>query len=370
MKFLVAPNAFKETLTALEAAQEISSLILEYFPKAEIIQQPIADGGDGTCELLIDSLGFEKVYQLTLNPIGQPILGFFGWDKRQKRAFLDVSTASGIGLLGSGQKKPDLASTYGTGLLIQSAIEMGAEEILVGLGGSATVDLGTGILSSLGVLFLDQNGREIPAFSPDFLKKISHIQLIPNLPKVNFTLLCDVKNPLLGESGAVKVFGPQKGIEASKLEVFEYQIERVHELMRKKKKVSWEDQQGFGAAGGIAAGLDCFYPIQIKFGAEYFFELVGIQKLVENADWIITGEGKYDSQSNQGKGCFELLKLAKTKGKKIALVTSGNEAQNAGFDLVIKLPSLDFSRAGFKEKALNNFQSVLKEELKRGAFRV
>ena len=365
MRFLVAPNAFKETLTAQEAAQETSSLILEYFPNAEVIQQPIADGGDGTCELLIDSLGFEKVYQLTLNPIGQPVLGFFGWDEKKKRAFLDVSTASGIGLLTTEQKKPDLTSTYGTGLLIQSAIEMGAEEILLGLGGSATVDLGTGILSSLGVLFLDQNGREIPSFSPDFLKKISHIQLSPNLPKVKFTLLCDVKNPLLGEAGAVKVFGPQKGIEVFELEEFEYHIQRVHGLMRKKKKVSWEDQEGFGAAGGIAAGLDCFFPIQIKFGAEYFFELVGIQESVQKSDWIITGEGKYDSQSNQGKGCFELLKLAQAENKKIALITSGDEAKNEGFDLVLELPPLDFSKPGFKEKALENFQKIVRDTFER-----
>ncbi|WP_035467964.1 glycerate kinase [Algoriphagus mannitolivorans] len=368
MRFLVAPNAFKETLTAQEAAREISSLILEAYPKAEVLQQPIADGGDGTCELLIDSLGFEKIYHPTLNPIGRPILGFYGWDKETKRAFLDVSTASGIGLLSSDQKIPDLTSTYGTGILIQSAIQRGAKEILLGLGGSATVDLGVGILSALGVFFLDKNGREIPAFSPGYLKRISHVQLSPQIPKVRFTLLCDVKNPLLGELGAVKVFGPQKGIQVEKLLDFEQQIQRVHELLIKKKKSSWSDQPGFGAAGGIAAGLDCFFPTQIKFGAEYFFELVGIKESVEKADWIITGEGKYDSQSNQGKGCFELLKLTKASNKKIVLITSGKEALQEGFDRVLELPPLDFTKSDFRLKALSNFQKVIQGSLKGNIF--
>lgn len=361
MNFLVAPNAFKETLTAQEAALEISDLIVEFFPKAEVVKKPIADGGDGTCDLLIESLGFEKINQFTLNPIGQPVLGFYGWDKAKKRAFLDVSTASGLSLLSEDQKSPSLTSTYGTGILILAAVRKGAKEIILGLGGSATVDLGVGMLSALGVHFLDQNGREIPAFSPEFLKRIAHVQVSPNLPKVRFTLLCDVKNPLLGETGAVRVFGPQKGINADFLMEFENQVKRVNELLVKKKKRVWKDKPGFGAAGGIAAGLDCFFPTRIEFGAKYFFELVGLEDLIAKADWIITGEGKYDHQSDQGKGCYELLKLAKAYGKKIALISSGKEAENAGFDLIIELPSLDFNKSDFKKEAQINFRKAIRD---------
>lgn len=368
MKFLVAPNAFKETLTAQEAAREISTIILRHIQDAEIIQQPIADGGDGTCELIIDSVGFEKVFQLTLNPIGQPVVGFFGLDRNTSRAFLDVSTASGLGLLSNRQKVPDLASTYGTGVLIQSAIQSGAKEIFLGLGGSATVDLGTGILSALGILFLDQSGREIPVFSPGYLERIAHVQVSPKLPKVKFTLMCDVKNPLLGEMGAVRIFGPQKGIKAENLGDYENQIQRVQKLLAKKKKETWKDLAGFGAAGGIASGLDCFFPTQIEFGAQYFFELVGLKKYVEKVDWIITGEGKYDTQSHQGKGCFELLKLAKEYGKKIALITSGNEAAGEGFDLILKLPPVDLGRPDFKETALENFRKTLLKALAANCF--
>lgn len=368
MKFLVAPNAFKGTLTAQVAASEISKVIKEYYPKAIIKNQPIADGGDGTCSLLIESLGLEKIYSLTLNPIGQPVLGYFGWDETNKRAFLDVSTASGIGLLKPEQLQPDLTSTFGTGLLIKRAIEMGAEEVLLGLGGSATVDLGIGILQALGVLFLDNKGREIIPFSPGFMSRVFHIQLTPNLAEIKFTLLCDVKNPLLGENGAVKVFGPQKGIKPVNLEGFENELSRVLNLLIKKRNHVWEEKDGFGAAGGIAAGLSFFFPTKIEFGAAYYFELVGLKDLMEGVDWVITGEGKYDSQSSQGKACFELLNLSKRLNIKTALITSGNEARGEGFDLIIELPPIDFKDQYFKTIAEENFRQVLKSAIESNLF--
>lgn len=367
MKFLIAPNAFKGTIAAAEAAKIINEVIGK-LPNTGTLVQPIADGGDGTCGLLIDSMNLEKIPVWTLNAIGQPQLGYFGWDGKQKKAYLDVSIASGIGTLESFQKDPYTTSTFGTGLLIRSAIDFGAEEIVLGLGGSATIDMGTGILYALGVLFLDENGRELPVFSGRFLEKFKHIQLGTSIPKIKFTLLCDVRNPFFGDKGAVSVFGPQKGLDKEQLLDFEDSCKTVLSRLIKKTKREWQDSPGFGAAGGIALGLQFFFPTEIKFGAAYFFDLVEMKNKIELSDWIITGEGQYDSQSDQGKASFELLQLAKLAGKKIALVTSGNGGRESGFDLVLELPPLDFSKSDYKEKACQNLVRLLEKAVFEGDF--
>ena len=361
MKFLIAPNAFKGTIPADEAAEIIGAIIREQIPNSEIVLQPIADGGDGTCALLIDSLQLKSVSLLSLDPIGSPISCIMGWDQETQKAYFDVSTASGIGVLEEVQKQAHLTSTYGTGILIQKALELGAKEIILGLGGSATVDMGLGILQALGFVFLDQNGREVVPFSPDFISKIHHIQRPIRLPNIKFTVLCDVRNLFFGSDGAIPVFGPQKGLHSDQLADFELQCRRVLALLLKKSKSDWEDREGFGAAGGIAMGLSLFFHTEIQFGSTYFFEQVGLEEKVNQADWIVTGEGRYDSQSNQGKACFELLQLAKSSGKKIALITSGEEAISAGFDSVLKLPDLDFSKSGLKEKARENLHRLIVE---------
>ncbi|RIW14600.1 glycerate kinase [Algoriphagus lacus] len=358
MRFLVAPNAFKGTIPADEAAEIISDVLVRS-THHNCLLQPVADGGDGTCALLIESLGLESVSIPVLNAIGVPVQGFFGWDPESKKAFIDVSTASGLGALLDYQKDPYTTSTFGTGLLIKKAIEFGAEEIVLGLGGSATVDMGTGILNALGVLFLDETGRELPVFSPGFLSKIKHVQKSLSLPKIRFTCLCDVKNPFFGAEGAVKVFGPQKGLKLDQLDPFEKDCELLLELFRKKVKRDWHDLPGFGAAGGIALGLDFFFKTQIKFGADYFFDLVDMRNKVNQSDWIITGEGQYDTQSNQGKASYQLLKLAKEQGKKIALITAGEGGRKAGFDLVLELPPLEFSSKDFKKKARENLHGLI-----------
>jgi len=365
MRYLIAPNAFKGTLTAEEAAQLIADSLSRQ-PGSECLLQPVADGGDGTCALLIDSLGLEKIPVMSLNAVGQPIQGYFGWDAILKKAYLDLATASGIGVLETHQKNPAITSTYGTGILIQEALERGAEEIVLGLGGSATIDMGTGILAALGFLFLDENGREIPMFSPGFLDKVKHIQRTPRTPKIKITCLCDVRNPFLGSNGAVAVFGPQKGLEDGQVKSFAKSCEQVLGLMIKRSKGAWADQPGFGAAGGVAMGLQFFFETEIKFGATHFFELVQIGEKLRQSDWIITGEGQYDSQSSEGKASFELLKLAKENNKKIALITSGKGGSGAGFDLVLQLPALDFSSPDFRQMAQHNLLRLVEEAILDG----
>lgn len=362
MKVLISPNAFKGTLTAREAGEIIDSFLKESFSGIETKVIPIADGGDGTCELLAKALGLKHISGWTLDPYGRPVIGRFGFDSSSKKAFIDVSTASGIGLIGNEAKNPFVASTYGTGILIKKAFYERAEEIILGLGGSATIDLGIGILAALGVNFLDENGREITPFSPEYINRICHIQRPPNLPKIRFTFLCDVKNPFLGANGAISVFGPQKGLREQEIDLYEKICQKVIQMIYSKMKKPFLDQQGFGAAGGIALGLSVFFSSEIKFGSSYFFEKIKVEEEIKWSDLIITGEGKYDSQSNEGKACFELLQLAKKNKKKAILITSGKEAFQAGFDKVIVLPELNFNDSDYKSKARKNLLGLLKSE--------
>jgi glycerate kinase len=368
MRFLIAPNAFKGTLTASEAAHLMQEVIAQEIPSATCLMQPLADGGDGTCELLISSLKLEKVSCWSLNAVGQPILGFFGWEAHTQTAYLDVSTCSGIAQLTNYHKNPSLASTYGTGLLIREALAKGAKHLVLGLGGSASIDLGAGILQALGFLFLDQDGRELPAFSPDFLKRCRHIQRPLRLSDISFTCLCDVRNPFFGPMGAVRTFGPQKGLREEEVEAAEISTTDFVDLLLRKSPSPILDKACFGAAGGIAFGLSQFFNCQLEFGAPYFFDRVNLEEKVAQAEWIITGEGQYDRQSEEGKGCFELKQLAHKHSKKIGLISSGKEGLTSGFDAVLELPVLDFSHPDYKKKAREQFHGLFRESISNGLF--
>lgn len=359
MNLLIAPNAFKGTIEADEAAEIIGSAILEKMPDAILTVCPIADGGDGTCSLIGKALKLEQVFEIALDPLGRPIQGFYFLDPGQKTAYLDVSTVSGIKSLKPYERNPWITSTFGTGELIKKAADAGTEHIILGLGGSATVDLGIGILRGLGFLFLDEKGREIPVFSEGFISKIQFIQSPIPKPNLKFTCLCDVNNHFFGPSGAIPVFGPQKGLKKEDLEKFENDCSKALELMANKSGKQLADRESFGAAGGIAFGLTFFFPVEIQMGAKWFFEKISIESKIKSADIIITGEGKYDSQSASGKGSFELLQLARKHGKKTTLITSGDVGKESGFDQVILLPELDFGESGFKIKARKNLKKAI-----------
>ncbi|MFO7826964.1 MAG: glycerate kinase [Cyclobacterium sp.] len=359
MKWLVAPNAFKGTLLAEEAAAIIEREILKMSSEDQVDTCPIADGGDGTCFLLTEQLGLEKIPAMVCGPLGRPIEGFFGYDRDTQTAYLDVSTVSGIKWLSENEKDPWIASTYGTGELIQKAVTKGAKNIILGLGGSASIDMGTGILHALGVQFLDKKGRELTRFSPGFLEKIGHIQLNGKLPELSFTCLCDVSNTFFGPAGAIPVFGPQKGLLPGDHQKFLEAGQHLFTLLQKKCKWKLDDQACFGAAGGIALGLSAFFPTEMVQGARYFFEKTRLEERMSTADRIITGEGKFDTQSAHGKGSFELLQLAKKMGKPVWLISSGKEGEQVGFEKVLQLPDLDFHSPKLVDRAKENLKATI-----------
>jgi glycerate kinase len=359
MKVLIAPNAFKGTIEAEKAAMIIRDALIEHRPDAGCDLCPIADGGDGTCDLLAKQLHLQQHHFCALDATGKPTLGHIFLNESQSVAYLDVSTVSGIKGLKPHEKNALLTSTYGTGELIRQAADLGVKRIVLGLGGSATVDMGTGILRALGFLFLDEKGREISQFSPSFLSRIAHIQRPVRLPALEFICLCDVRNNFFGEKGAIPVFGPQKGLKAEDLALYESDAKRVFELLQKKSSFNLTDRAGFGAAGGIALGLSAFFPVDIEEGARFFFEQVGMKEKIGSADYVITGEGRFDSQSAEGKGSYELLQLAKRNGKKAVLITSGEEGRESGFDHIIQLPDLQWNSPQLKQEAERNLFSAV-----------
>jgi glycerate 2-kinase len=359
MNFLIAPNAFKGTIEADEAAVIIGDVLAKKYPDANIELCPIADGGDGTCFLLGKALGLPQVDLYTLDPLGRPVRGFYFLDQSNNTAYLDVSTVSGIKYLKTYEKNPWIASTFGTGELIKNATERGAKHIVLGLGGSATVDLGLGILRGLGYLFLDENGREIPVFSDMLFRKIRFIQSPVQRYPIQFTCLCDVNNYFFGVKGAIPVFGPQKGLTKAEFQEFEKSCSQVLNLLYRKSGKEILDKPGYGAAGGIAFGLSFFFPVGIQMGAQWFFKQVEMEEKIQKADIIITGEGRYDSQSAGGKGSYELLQIGKKHGKKAVLITSGEGGKDAGFDEVLIMPDLNFEQKDFKVQAKNNLITCL-----------
>jgi len=339
MNILVAPNAFKGTMTAVEAAKIIREAICQIYPEIKFIMCPIADGGDGTSFLLAKILDLPMTYLMALDALGRPIQGYYAMSKEGTSALMDVSTVSGIQHLKKEERDPLCTTTYGTGEIIAEAVSRGASEIVLGLGGTASIDMGIGILRGLGYLFLDEYGREIPMFSPDYLAKIRHIQRPIKKFSLQFKLLCDVHNPFFGKGGAIPVFGPQKGLKEGQVNTLLDASSSIFKLLQSKTNNELEDQPGFGAAGGIAVGLSAFYDTELINGSDYFFDKVEMSRQVRWADLIITGEGKYDSQSAEGKGSFKLMQLARECQKKIFLITAGDDA-GEGFDEVVYLPPL------------------------------
>ncbi|MFD2034541.1 glycerate kinase [Belliella marina] len=361
MKILIAPNAFKGTMEAHVAATIIKDTLLGCDRNLMTELCPIADGGDGTCFLLGQALGLRQTQLYALDAIGRPRLGYYFMDPAQSTAYLDISTVSGIKFLKPHEINPWIANSYGTGELVKDAISHGAKHIILGLGGSASIDLGVGILRALGYLFLDGKGRELSMFSENLLAKIKHIQAPIEKRALKFTILCDVENPFFGERGAIPVFGPQKGLDAGLHGEFLEQCENLIQILGKKSAGEIEDRPGFGAAGGVAFGLAHFFPVAIEMGSKWFFDKTEIQNKIQSADLIITGEGRYDSQSAGGKGSYELLQLAKKHQKKTILITSGKEGRQDGFDRVMTLPELDFSQPDFRGIAEKNLKEITRE---------
>ncbi|MCA0991577.1 glycerate kinase [Pseudalkalibacillus hwajinpoensis] len=313
MRIVIAPDSFKGSMSSLTAAQAINCGIKEVFPDAETILVPMADGGEGTVEALANILnGQEVTVDGISDPLGRPIRAAYSWVESTSTAIIETASASGLPLLEESELDPDHASTYGTGELIKHALDKKARKIILGLGGSATVDAGTGCFEALGVQFRDQKGERIKANGAT-LAHISTIDLTSldsRLKDVEVVVASDVTNPLLGEEGAISVFGPQKGV--SDITRFEAGMNNYANRVSEKIGMNLENSEGSGAAGGFGFSLLAFLDPIFMSGFSLIAEHSCLKEQMKSSHLVITGEGKLDSQTLYGKVPSGISELAKS----------------------------------------------------------
>ncbi|PLS03368.1 glycerate kinase [Neobacillus cucumis] len=316
MKIVIAPDSFKESLSALEAAESIERGFQRVLPDAEYVKVPMADGGEGTVQSLVDATGGEIISKTVTGPLGEPVDAFFGILGNQTTAVIEMAAASGLHLVPAADRNPLVTTTRGTGELISAALDYGVNHIIIGIGGSATNDGGAGMAKALGARLLDKDGMEIGEGGGALchLASINLSDFDPRLATIKIEVACDVDNPLTGEKGASAIFGPQKGATPEMIEQLDKNLSHYAAIIERDLGKKIEDVSGAGAAGGLGGGLLAFLPSELKRGVDIVIEATGLSHIVKDADLVITGEGKIDGQTIFGKTPIGVAKTAKKYG--------------------------------------------------------
>jgi len=320
MKVVVAMDSFKGSLTSIQVCRIIAESISSAVPGAEIIAKPMADGGEGTAQVLMVANNGQWIKKTVTGPLpDMQIDAGFAWFASEDTGLVEMAAASGLELLLPHQRNPMKTTTYGTGQLIASAINHGAKRVLLAVGGSATVDFGTGAAAALGWKFLDKEGKEVVPCGGELLR-ISKIIPPPQRNQVAMEVLCDVDNPLCGEHGAAKVYAPQKGANEEMVEQLETGLAHIAELVEKQLGCDMKNIAGTGAAGGLSAGAIAFMGARLVSGIEAVISQSRLDEAVAEADWVITGEGKFDRQSLWGKVVSGVVRMATDAGTQVAVL--------------------------------------------------
>jgi glycerate 2-kinase len=312
MKFVLAPDSFKESMTAKNAALAMEKGILSVFPDAECVIVPMADGGEGTVESLVSMTNGKIIKTEVLGPLGEKVIAEYGLLGEGKTAVIEMASASGLELIKPEHRDPLVTTTYGTGELIKHALNKGVSRILIGIGGSATNDGGAGMLQALGVSFKDKNGEELP-FGGGSLNRLDSIDLSGldgRIKMVKIDVACDVTNPLIGKNGASAIFGPQKGATPELVEFLDHNLAHFAEVIKQELGKEIAYLEGAGAAGGLGAGLMAFLNAHLKKGVELVIEYTGLEERVKGADYVFTGEGSIDGQTLFGKTPYGVATIA------------------------------------------------------------
>ena len=318
MKILIAPDKFKGTLDAREVAQNIAKGLRDVLSDADIEIIPMADGGEGTAEAICDARGCSWVQCKAHDPLGREIYARYGWIDREKLAVTEMSEAAGMRRLSESERDPIRATTFGVGEMLLDATKRGANEIVIGLGGSATNDGGFGMAQALGFRFLGAGDREIKrVVELALLERIQRPKGREELKRRRIIAAVDVKNPLLGENGATQVFGPQKGASKSDLDNLERALTRLAGVVATEFGFDYRDEAGAGAAGGLGFGLLSFCDATIRPGFQVVAEAVGLELKMKDVDVVITGEGSLDRQTLEGKTPVGVARLARKFGKPV-----------------------------------------------------
>jgi len=345
LKVVVAPDKFKGSLSAVEAARAMADGVMDAEPGAEVVVSPMADGGEGTVAAIASATGALLKEEEVNGPLPGQIVtarwallrpgAFKGpLGQEEKTAVVEMAQASGLWLVPPEERDPFETTTLGTGQLIKAAIDAGYRRVIVGIGGSATVDGGTGMASALGFRFLGDDGREVPpgGGSLELISSIDSSGKDSRLSGTELLVACDVDNPLVGDDGAARVYGPQKGATPRQVSTLERGLERLGGLIEEQLGVEVLELPGAGAAGGLGAGLVAFCGARITSGVELVAELTGLREKIEGADLVLTGEGSFDRQSAHGKAPAGVALIAREMGVP-AVILAGRIEEEADADL-------------------------------------
>lgn len=318
MRVFVAIDSFKGSLTSLQAGNAVKEAVLQADSQAEVRVHPIADGGEGTVEAVCTAMNGVLTDVTVTGPLGAPVQAQYGI-LPGNIAVIEMSAAAGITLIPAELRNPMKTTTFGVGELIKDAISRGCRHFIVGIGGSATNDGGVGMLSALGFRFLDEKGQQIPfgAAGLEKLVAISTKDAMPQLQECSFRVACDVTNPLCGENGCSAVYGPQKGADENMVRTMDAYLENYADLAAKVSEKADKNYPGAGAAGGLGFAFQGFLNATLESGIQIILEETRAEQFIKDADIIVTGEGRLDSQSVMGKAPVGIAKLAKKYGKKV-----------------------------------------------------
>ncbi len=329
MRVVVAPDSFKGSLTAVEACQAITEGLFRVLTDVEIIEIPMADGGEGTVEALVACTGGQKHQITALGPLGQEIAACYGIlgnceSTEGKTAVIEMAAAAGLSLVPPEKRNPLYTTTYGLGQLILDALARGCGNFIVGIGGSSTNDCGTGMAQAMGAKFFDDNGCEIAEpMNGSLMGKVKSIDttcLGPRIKQCCFTAACDVTNRLLGPNGASAVYGPQKGADKKTVRILEDNMTRIIDLIEQQVGKKVRDEAGAGAAGGLGAGLMAFLGAGLEPGIDIVMRYSRFEKRIKSADLIITGEGRVDGTTISGKTISGIANVAERNSVPVIVV--------------------------------------------------
>ncbi len=338
MKVVVAIDSLKGSMTSMEAGRAIREGILNVLPDTEVIVKPLADGGEGTTEALVEGLGGELVETEVHGPLETPVKAVYGVVKETGTAIMEMAAAAGIILVGK-DKRPLDATTYGVGEMIRDAVRRGCREFIIGIGGSATNDGGIGMLTALGYEFLDARGAAV-GIGAGALGKVASIRtgrVLPELKGCRFRIACDVTNPLCGVNGATYIYGPQKGVTEDLRDSLDEAMDSYAQVIRDCLGTDHRESEGAGAAGGLGfAFLSCLNA-DLQPGIGLVMDAVDMEKTMEGADLVFTGEGRLDGQTAMGKAPVGIAKLAKKHGAKVvalagAVIEGAEKCNENGID--------------------------------------
>ncbi len=330
MKVVVAMDSFKGSMTSMGAGNAVKEGILRAIPQAEVVVKPLADGGEGTIDALMEGLGGKRIVLSVTGPMGKRTECSYGILEDGKTAVMEMAQAAGITLVAEAERNPLCATTYGVGEMIRDAVHKGCRHFIMGIGGSATNDGGVGMLTALGFCFLDEKGQPVKV-GADILSRITAVNangVLPELKECEFCIACDVNNPLCGENGASFIYGPQKGVPLELCSKVDEDMRHYAEIAEAFSGKNCRETAGAGAAGGLGFAFLTFLNARLMPGAELILNTVCLEEELKTAQYVVTGEGRLDDQTMMGKAPTKVAKLAKQYGCKV-LAFAGSVTRDA-----------------------------------------